>query len=467
MKHMSGLDPMFVYAETPTTRLEVAYICLFDPTTASELLDFARIKTLVEARLHLLPPFRRRLLPVPLSLDHPGWVDDPAFDLDWHLRRTSTSSYLGRRSLQDVAADVMSSSLDPTRPPWEMHVVEDLEGGLVGMIAKIHHAAIDGVSGAVLMANLLDFEPNLPAPLQSPEEWSPRQLPSALSLFGEGVTSLLQWPTSSVRIARSLVEATGGLMRHAMHSGLDLVTIPMGAPANRFTSRITTHRNVAVVDLSLPDIRTVSRRLGVTINDVVLALCSTALRSYLESKDEEPEGSLTAVVPVSLRTGKRGDVAGGNRLSAMFVPLANHIDDPVERARAIAGASEAAKKQEKAVGWGNVASTILENIPPVMAKGAARAASHVGAVPRLRPANLVVSNVPGPPLALYFGGARLVAAYPLGPIVDGISLNITVQSYLDSLHVGLNACPKAVPDISRIALGLDDALGELAKATSR
>lgn len=116
MKHMSGLDPMFVYAETPTTRLEVAYICLFDPTTASELLDFARIKTLVEARLHLLPPFRRRLLPVPLSLDHPGWVDDPAFDLDWHLRRTSTSSYLGRRSLQDVAADVMSSSLDPTRP---------------------------------------------------------------------------------------------------------------------------------------------------------------------------------------------------------------------------------------------------------------------------------------------------------------------------------------------------------------
>jgi diacylglycerol O-acyltransferase len=334
------------------------------------------------------------------------------------------------------------------------------------MIAKIHHAAIDGVTGAALMANLLDVETDSPAPPEPIVEWSPPQLPSALSLFGEGVAAMLRWPSTSVSIAKSLIWATSGLIRHAMHSGVDLVTIPLGAPANRFTSPITSRRSTAVVDLGLPDIRIVSSRLGITINDVVLALCSTALRSYLVSKNEEPDGSLTAVVPVSLRTGKRGDVAGGNQLSAMFVPLASHVHDPVERARAIACASEAAKKQEKAVSWGNVASTILENIPPVMTKGAARAASRVGAVPLLRPANLIVSNVPGPPMALYFGGARLVAAYPLGPIVDGISLNITVQSYLDSLHVGLTACPEGVPDVSRIALGLDDALAELTKATS-
>jgi diacylglycerol O-acyltransferase len=207
---------------------------------------------------------------------------------------------------------------------------------------------------------------------------------------------------------------------------------------------------VAFADLSLQDVREVKERLGVTVNDLVLATCSGALRSYLCDHDRHIDDALVAVVPVSVR--QPSDVgAMGNRLSAMFVPLATDRDRPLDRVTAIAQATDAAKSQEAAIGYGEVAAAAVEAVPPALARPAVRLGSRLGLVRRLRPANLVVSNVPGPDVPLYFAGMRLQSVYPIGPVVDGIALNLTVQSYHRSLFVGINACPTAVPDVLALA----------------
>jgi WS/DGAT/MGAT family acyltransferase len=459
---MNGIDPMFIYSETPETPMEVAYACVFDPSSAPDGYSFDAVRALLAERVPTLPPFRRRLMAVPLGLDHPRWVDDPHFNLDNHLHRAALPAPGGETELTAMVAEVMGRPLDTDQPPWEMHVIEGLQGGRVGLIAKVHHAVIDGVAGAQLMAQLLDLSPEGRPITEFCPPWLPPALPSSTQLLSDAFPNFFTSPIRGIRAAREIGRTALRLLRRAADSATGPLSIPLGAPSI-FETRVGASRAVSFAELRLTQVQKVRDRFGVTINDVVLAACSGALRAHLAEHDQETDESLVAVVPVSVK-GQPQDGAVGNRLSAMFIPLHNDLAHPVKRLEAIVAASVATKAQERAVGYGPMASAVADAVPPALARPFVRAGVQLGALRRLRAGNLVISNVPGPDFPLYFAGMRMEAVHPLGPVVDGVALNITVQSYRDSLFVGINACASAVPALPALARAIASELDRLARA---
>ncbi|MGP0032175.1 MAG: wax ester/triacylglycerol synthase family O-acyltransferase [Acidimicrobiales bacterium] len=462
---MNGIDPMFIYSETPVNPMEVAYTCVFDPSTAPGGYSFDRLRGVLTERLPTLRPFRRRLMEVPLGLDHPRWVDDPDFDLDDHLHRAALPSPGGPSELSELATDVIGRPLDPGQAPWEMHVIEGFCGGKVALIAKVHHAVIDGVSGAELLARLLDMTPEGPETTEIAPPARVPALPSGIQMAAQAVPNVLTSPVRVLRAARELGRTSVRLARHAREVGVAAFPIPLGTPA-QFATQMNATRAVSFAEVSLGDVDALKERFDVTLNDVVLAMCSGALRTYLAEHDQETSDSLVAVVPISVRRQSEQD-ALGNRLSAMFVPLASDRGQPLERLDAVADASASAKAQERAVGFSALASSVADAVPPFLARPALRLGAQLGALRRLHPANLMISNVPGPKVPLFFAGMRMEAVYPIGPVIDGVALNITVQSYLDSLFVGLNACPDVVPDLDALAGSVVEELGHLTRAAQR
>jgi diacylglycerol O-acyltransferase / wax synthase len=464
---------MFVYSDTPVTPMEVAYACVFDPSTASGGYSFEHVRAVLADRIPGLVPFRRRLVTVPLGLDHPRWVDDPGFDLDNHLRRAAAPFPGGPAELQAMVAAVMGRPLDPQRPPWEMHVIEGLEGGRVGLIAKVHHSVIDGVAGVQLMAQLFDFTAEGRPMADDHAPWVPPALPTRVQMVGHALPSVLTSPFRAIGAAREVGRTAVRLARRALDEAAGPLSIPLGAPTT-FETPVGASRSVSFAELSLREVRQIKDRFGVTVNDVILAACSGALRTHLaerghlvqgDGKDGKADGPLVAVVPVSVRNPDGGNELG-NRLSAMFVSLANDLAHPLDRLHAIAASSASAKAQERAVGYGPMASAVAEAVPPALARPVIRLGLQMGALRRLRAGNLMISNVPGPDFALYFAGMRLVAAYPLGPVIDGVALNVTVQSYRESLFVGINASTSAVPDLPALAASIVDELAHLLAAAA-
>ncbi len=407
-----------------------------------------RVPTLPE-----LLPLRRRLMAVPFGLDHPRWVDDPAFDLDNHLHRAALPAPGGEAELRAKVAEVMGRPLDLHQPPWEMHVVEGLADGRVGLIAKIHHSVIDGVAGVQLMAHLLDFAPEgRPTDLDPDTDgdadaggdagdaadprWRPPSLPSSVQLVAHAIPDLVTSPIRALGALREIGKTAVRMAQRALDEETPPLSIPLGAPAT-FETPVGAARSVSFAQLGLRQVRDLKERFGVTVNDVILAVCSGALRTHLaehESAGSDQEGGnpLVAVVPISVR-GDSPDNDLGNRLSAMFVPLANDLPEPLDRLHSIAQASATAKAQERAVGYGPMASALSEAVPPALARRVIQLGISLGALRRARAGNLMISNVPGPDFALYFAGMKMLAAYPLGPVVDGVALNITVQSYNETL----------------------------------
>jgi diacylglycerol O-acyltransferase len=457
---------MFVYSDTPVSPMEVAYACVFDPSTAPGGYSFDAIRAVLADRLPQLTPFRRRLVTVPLGLDHPRWVDDPDFDLDHHLHRTALPAPGSNQEFATLTAAVMGRPLDLGQPPWEMHVVEGLEGGRVGLIAKVHHSVIDGVAGVQLMAQLFDFAPEgRPLAAERPA-WQPPALPSAVRLVTGAIPKVLTSPLRAIGAAREVGRTAVRMARRALDDESGPLSIPLGAPAT-FDAPVGATRSVAFAELSLRQVRQIKDRFGVTVNDVVMAACSGALRSHLAryGYEQEPGSPLVAVVPISVRNPDPEAADDlGNRLSAMFVTLANDLAHPLDRLHAIAASSSSAKAQERAVGYGPMASAVAEAVPPALARPVIQLGIHMGALRRLRAANIMISNVPGPDFDLYLAGMRLLAAYPMGPVVDGVSLNVTVQGYGDSLFVGINASARALPDLSALARSIADELSQLSAA---
>jgi WS/DGAT/MGAT family acyltransferase len=462
MQRMNGIDPLFVYSDTPVTPLEIAYACVFDPTTAPGGYSFERVRSMLAERVPTLPPFRRRIMTVPLGLDSPRWVDDPNFDIDNHLRRVALPDPGGDAEMSRMVAQVMSRPLQPDQPPWEMHVVEGLSGGRVGLIAKVHHAVIDGVAAAELMAQLLDLSAEGPPVTEVLSPWLPPQLPTGAQLVADALPNIFSSPLRALRAAREVGRTALRLALRALDGDSGPVSIPLGAP-DTFETSVGPARAIAFAEMGLDDVRTLKEQFGVTINDIVLAICSGALRTYLTDNGQENGNPLVAIVPISVR-GVPGDGSPGNSLSAMFVPLANDVDQPLDRLTAIASRCASTKAQERAVGYGPMASAISEAVPPLLARPVIRFGTSFGAVRRLRAGNLMVSNVPGPTFPLFFAGMRLEAVYPIGPIVDGVALNITVQTYMESLFVGINACAKTLPDPPALARLLVHELEALSKA---
>jgi diacylglycerol O-acyltransferase / wax synthase len=462
MQRLTGLDATFLYMESPSTHMHVASTAVFDPSTVPGGYDFEKVKDLVASRLPLLPPFRRRLVTVPFELHHPLWIEDPGFDLDYHVRRAGLPAPGGTAELAELAADFISRPLDRSRPLWELLVVEGLEQGYVAQLAKVHHAAIDGVSGAEMMVNLLDLSPE-PAEAPAADEWRPDRIPTDLELVGYALASLARQPFRAAKAARRTAAMALDLRRRNRLPDVSPPPAPFAAPRTSLNRAITPHRRVAFASVPLADVKMVKNAFGTTVNDVVLALCAGALRRHLDQRGELPAEPLVAMVPISVRTDdEKGTM--GNRVSSMLTSLATDVDDPVERLLAIREGTRRAKDQDRAIGAETLTQWTEFAAPGLFAR-AARLYSRMKLADRHRPIfNLTISNVPGPPFPLYGAGARLVAYYPMGPIADGGGLNITVMSYLDSMDFGLVACRETVPGVWDIAAGLEASLEELRKA---
>jgi WS/DGAT/MGAT family acyltransferase len=461
---MTGLDATFLYFETPTQHMHVCATIVFDPESVEGGYSFDNVKKMLEDRLHLVPPFRRRLMPVPFNLHHPVWIEDPEFDLDYHLRRIGLPSPGTEEQLAELAGDIASRPLDRTRPLWEMWIVEGLENGHVATIAKMHHCTVDGVSGANLMVHLFDLEPNPQDKPPPPDEWKPEHKPTDLELVSYGLVSRARRPLNIFRVVPETARSVRGIVQRRRESDGPGMATPFTAPRTIFNTAITAHRKVAYAHVPLDDVKTVKRAFGTTVNDVVLATASGALRRYLDKYDEIPDKSLIATVPVSVRSEEEKDVVGSNKVSALFTTLATDVDDPVERLMKIHEANKGAKEEHNAIG-ANMLQNWAEFAAPTTFSLAARLYSSMKLVER-HPVihNLVISNVPGPPIPLYFAGAKLTALYPLGPIMDGAALNITVLSYMDTVDWGFIACRETCPGLWDLAGYVPEALAELKKA---
>jgi diacylglycerol O-acyltransferase / wax synthase len=462
MQRLTGLDATFLYLENANMPLHVASTAVFDPSDVPGGYSFEKVLNLIDARLHLLPPFRRRLVEVPFQLHHPLWIEDPDFDLEYHVRRAALPAPGGPAELAEFAADVFSRPLDRSRPLWEIYAVEGLEGGHIAMVSKVHHAAIDGVSGAEITVNLLDLQPE-PVQYEPDEPWKPDRIPSDFELVGWALGSLARQPLAALKAVRRTAGAMVNVRRRNREPDVAPPPSLFSAPRTSFNTTITAHRKVAFTSVSLEDVKAVRKELGGTVNDVVLALCAGTLRNYLERRGELPDEPLVAMVPISVRTeDEKG--ALGNRVSSMLTSLATDVADPAKRLDAIREGTQGAKEQDKAIG-ADTLTNWTEFAAPAVAARAARLISRMKVLDRLRPIfNVTISNVPGPPFALYSAGAKMVALYPMGPIMDSAALNMTVMSYMGDMYFGIVACKDTLPDVDDIATGLTEALDDLLKA---
>jgi diacylglycerol O-acyltransferase len=461
MERLTGLDAGFLYMETPTLHMHTLKIAVIDPSTVPDGYSFDGVKEELAKRLHLLPPFRRRLVDVPLRLHHPVWIEDPDFDLDYHVRRAVVASPGGDREFGELISDIASRQLDRRRPLWEIWVVEGLEGDNVGFVAKIHHAAADGVAAAAMLANVLDTEPQPHDPDPPADPWQPDPVPSSLHLLLQAIAALGRQLLALPALLRRTLSGLRAVSRRRREID-DAPPLPFRTPNTSFNGALTPHRWFAMASLSLDDVKAVKNAFGASVNDVILAVCAGALRHYLENRGELPDRPLVAGVPVSV-PGDENRLTG-NRVSNMFTSLRTDIADPVERLRAIHAVTKSAKELHNVLG-AEMLQDWTEFTPPRPFAAWMRLYSRLRLAERHRPPiNLVVSNVPGPTQPLYVAGARLRAIYSMGPVLEGIGLNITVWSYLDSMNFGLVGCRETMPDIWDLAGNLHEALEELKKA---
>jgi diacylglycerol O-acyltransferase / wax synthase len=462
MQTLSGFDATLLALDTPTANLHVTGVLVFDPDTMPGGYSFGRAKEILAARLHRAPPLRRRLMTVPFGIGRPVWVDDPDFDLDYHVRRAALPDPGGAEELAGFAADVASRPLDRSKPLWEMWFVERVEGGNVALVAKMHHATIDGVTGANLMAELLDVEAAVAEEPPPSVEWRPEQPPSDAQLLIRAVAGRARRRLQLPRTIMTTVRGFGRLLTRRLTGAGGRMATPFSAPPTVFNQSITPHRRVELTLVPLGAMRQVKDAFGVTINDVVLALCGGALRRYLLSLGELPDDPLVAAVPMAVG-GASADERRVNQLSGMLVSLATDIPDAAQRLSRITDATRGAKEEHRVLGdellpeLGEFAATNVFGL-------GARLYSQLGLASRHRPAlNVIVSNIPGPDFPLYFAGAKLLALYPLGPVYDGVGLNITVLSYLDGVGFGFVACSELVPDLEQLAGAVSEELQALEK----
>ncbi len=274
MQRLSGLDAMLLCMETPTNHMHVTGVFLLDPTSAPDGFSFDQVRAMAARRLHRAPPFRRRVVEVPFRLAHPLWVEDPDFDLDYHVRRACLPSPGGQAELESFVGQMIGLPLDRQRPLWEMYLVEGLEGDRRAIVMKMHHAAIDGVSGAELTAAWLDLESDPPADPDDVDDWGPERLPNEIDLLVGAWAHLASSPVKAARAARRFLETALHVSEHNRNSGVIPPPSPFSAPKTLFNQAITPHRRIAFGDVALDNLKAVKNHFGCTVNDVVLALCS-------------------------------------------------------------------------------------------------------------------------------------------------------------------------------------------------
>ena len=470
MRQLQGMDASFVALETPNSPMHIGSILVYNPQTAPG--GFVRFKDILQfigERAQLSRTMRQRLVRVPFDLDYPYWVEDPDFDLEYHVRHVALPKPGDWRQLCIQAARIFARPLDLARPPWEFTVVEGLDNipgfakGSFAMVTKVHHAAIDGMSGIDLMEALHTLRPNDPPPA-TPDNWKPERIPNPIELLGKSyfnaVTNPLKQLEVAAKAAPGLAKAIKGLVVKDFTVSADLI-----APKSRFNRKISPHRVVEGRSFKLADIKAI-RALseGAKVNDVFLAIIGGAMRRYLLAKDDLPKKTLTAMAPISVRSsGEKGDM--GNQVAAMIAPLGTHIEDPAERLAFVHSQTANSKAMSDAVGARNM--TEMSKVSPAlfMALGA-QLYTRLGLANRgvAPPFTTVVTNVPGPPVPIHFAGARLESMMGLLCLTDGLGLGHVVQSYVEEATIAFTADRVLLPDPDFYAECIEDSFAALLAA---
>jgi WS/DGAT/MGAT family acyltransferase len=455
---LTALDSAFLHIEdTGSAHMHVASVMTFDgdPPEYDDLL------AALESRLHLVPRYRQRLARVPLEQGRPVWVDDPHFNLRYHLRHTGLPAPGGEDELKRLAGRLFSQQLDRSKPLWEIWLVEGLSGDRFAIIGKTHHALVDGVSGVDITTVLFDTAPD-PAPIPPPDRpWAPKPPPSRMQLLADALVDRATDPAEAYRAARSLARAPRRVAAE-IGSGVAGVGATLGAllrpaPPSPLNVPIGPHRRYTWVDGDLAEFKAIKNELGGTVNDVVLAAVTIGLGRWLRRHGFPTDGlELRALVPVSVRADvERG--ALGNRVAAIYAPLPVGIEDPEEAYRRVHEAMAGLKESGQAVG-AQVITQLGDFAPPTILSQAARLQV------RQRWFNLVVTNVPGPQFPLYVLGHRLQRLYPVVPLAPNQALGIAIMSYDGRLGFGLLGDFDALADLDDLAVDLETGIERLARA---
>jgi len=475
LQQLTGLDAAFLALETPKTTGHVGGVSVLDAKNAPEPLTLELLTSVMGERLPLVPVLRRKLLNVPLGLDQPYWIDDPDFDIEYHIREIALPRPGSQAQLTEQVARLHARPLDRSRPLWEIYLITGLAKKRAAVYTKIHHSAIDGVSGAELLTVLLDLKPE-GREVPAAEPFTPARPPGPASMALLAATRLAWRPAQTVRVTNEMIRVmptlaptissfVGGMLGLNRGDG-EVITTRLGsAPVTPFNGPITQHRRAAFRSLSLGSVKAIKNAFGVSVNDVVLAMSAGALRRWLADHHALPEAPLITMIPVSIRD-PASNGALGNKVSAMLAMLPTNIADPAERLVAVHAATELAKSQQATIPQGLV-DQVSDFAPPALTARAARVVFATGLLHRVPPFNLTISNVPGPNVPVYLCGAQLLAHYPLSVITDGQGLNITVIGYLGQLHFGLTSCRELVPDIDAMAGYLEDELDALLKVAQQ
>ncbi|MFB4275361.1 MULTISPECIES: WS/DGAT/MGAT family O-acyltransferase [unclassified Nonomuraea] len=499
MRRLTALDAQFLNIETATTAAHVAGLALLDPADGSVTRD--ALAELLLDRLHLSPALSLRVAEVPLGLDLPYWAADPDFDIDNHLFEMTLPEPGDQWQLAEAVAEIHARRLDRAHPLWEMHLINGLIDGKVAVYTKVHHAAIDGISGAETLATLLDLTPDGVAPRDgarpgddtaSCDVVAPRDSDSshdevqhvdqpyddAPGLVGMLAGAAVRTVTHPVRAVQSVVRAAGDLDAIPVVGGLPGAKLiakaarvvardeqrrpdlpSLAVPRTPLNGPISARRQLSFGSLPLKDIKKVAKANGMSVNDVVMALCTSALRSWLRERDALPEAPLIVAVPVAVRKAKAKDLVG-NQISAMVAPMPTNIPDPKERLQAV-GAVMGRAKRRFALAPATWLSELCSVLPAPVTSLATPALFRLAGM-AFPPINLIISNVPGPQFPLYLCGGRVLSYYPMSVLTDmSGGLNITCFSYDGMLDFGIVACPERMDDVWGLLDHLRTALDEL------
>jgi WS/DGAT/MGAT family acyltransferase len=470
VQHLSGVDAGFLYGETAAWHMHAGAVVVLEPGDAIAGFTVERFRELIRRRLPQLGLLRYRVAETPLGIGRPVWVEVPELDLAAHVKPASLPAPGGLDELRVFTAQVLSRKLDHRRPLWEMWVVDSLEQGRVALVIKVHHACMDGVRGMQIYDVLFDLEPDAPLDRSGIRPRAAAPPPSCAGLARAALSDIASIPVRALRSGAALAAAATRLVGLARAPVRRDVVLPFTSPPSPFNGRLTPARSVAFCSLPMDEVKAVRRAYDVTFNDVVLAACSGALRSVLLDRGAAPARPLIAQIPIGVHRGKAGvDMSSvpGNFVSAMGGVLPVQLADPVAQLDAIHASTRAAKAVHHVLG-DDFLLDLVGVVPPALISATVGAYSALH-LDRFHPPifNVLVSNVRGSPVPAYSLGARVVATYPLGPLLAGCGLNITVLSYVDQVDVGLVACPDVVADVGGVADALPDALHALVGAANR
>ncbi|MCA1783140.1 MAG: wax ester/triacylglycerol synthase family O-acyltransferase [Dermatophilaceae bacterium] len=470
MRRLSGLDAAFLALETPSSTGHVGGVSIVDATTAAQELNLERLISIMEPRLAHVPVLRQRLASVPFGLDQPVWIDDEHFDVEYHIREIALPKPGSDAQLAEQVARIHSRPLDRAKPLWETYLITGLRKGRLAIYTKVHHAAVDGVSGTELITLLFELTPE-PQEMP-PSDFTPRPAPSSLRLGRDAVLKLALRPFEATKLVTDAVVAVPSLApllkpylnailrRGSGNRDGDVIDVaPTLPPPTPLNGPITPHRKCSFRSVSLDEVKEIKNTFGCSVNDVVMSMCAAALRRWLQEHKALPDRPLVSMMPVSIRS-EDDKSPDGNKVSAMLVSIPTHLGDPLERLEATRAVTMAAKSNQASIPQGLVDEAV-DFAPPALVARAARMyfASHI--FNRVPPFNVVISNVPGPPIPVYVAGAKLLAHYPVSVVTDGLALNMTVIGYLGQLHFGLIAGRERVPDVDRINDWIEEELAIL------